>query len=106
MLTTLPRPVSATFFFNSSTLQLLFGLIVNVASFLSKSILTELDSTHRRDCRASATALVQPTRQVMPSSEATYFPPLMLAELTVFCLLESAAVIDLVAVDGEVFRPA
>jgi hypothetical protein len=46
-------------------------LTVNVASLWSKSILTESVSTHGRERSASATALVQPDGQVMPSSEAT-----------------------------------
>lgn len=62
----LPRPVSATFFFSSSTLQVLFGLITNVACLFVKSILTESGSTHGRERRASATACVQLIGQDMP----------------------------------------
>ena len=81
-LTTLPRLVSATFFFRSSRLQVLSFFTVNAASFLAKLMLTESDSTHGRERSASATALVQALGQVMPSIEATYFPAPMVAVVT------------------------
>ena len=65
-LATLPRPLSATFFFRSSTLHMVFGLIAKLACFFGKLIWTESDSTHGRDRRALATAAVQPTGQDIP----------------------------------------